>query len=47
MEKERPAVQEIRNELKLFGEMEQRKQLQAVFHCLVKNFSNTLFSYFA
>ena len=47
MEKERPAVQQARDELREFGEMEHRKQLTAVFHTLVKNFSNSLFSYFA
>ncbi len=46
MDKAKPEVEQARAELKEFGEMDQRKALGNVFRTLVKNFSNTLFSYF-
>ncbi len=46
MEKERPRMEQVRNELQEFGELDHRKKMTNVFRTLLKNFSNSLYSYF-
>lgn len=46
MEKERPKMLQVRNELAEFGELDHRKKMTNVFRTLLKNFSNSLYSYF-
>ena len=46
MEKERPRMEQVRNELAEFGELDHQKKMRNVFRTLLKNFSNSLYSYF-